>query len=123
MEARIPDAELELLRVLWGRSPLTARELAESAYGEASNVAIGTVQKLLQRLESKGAVGRDRAQHVHRFRPLVTREEVVGRQVELLAEKLTDGSLAPILMHLVQARKLSDRDRGELLRILEEGTP
>lgn len=123
MENRIPDAELELLRMLWERAPLTARELAEAAYGETGVSAIGTVQKLLQRLEGKGLIGRDRGRPIHQFRPLMSRDEVVGRQVELLAEKLTDGSLTPILMHLVQARKLSGAEREELMRMLEDGNP
>lgn len=123
MDDRIPGAELELLKALWNQQPQSARELAESAYGGTSVVEIGTVQKLLQRLEAKGLVVRDRTLHVHRFSAAVTRDEFAGRQFESLAGKLTDGSLAPILMHLVQSRKLSKRERDELKRILEGDQP
>jgi predicted transcriptional regulator len=119
---RIPDAELELLKVLWEREKMPARELAEAAYGNTTNAAIGTVQKLLQRLEAKRLVGRDRSRHVHRFWAMASREEIAGQQFEALAAKLTDGSLAPILMHLVQAKRLTKRDREDMRRILEGET-
>src|SRR3989442_15955726 len=112
-----------MLKVLWGREKLTARELAEAAYGSTTNAAIGTVQKLLQRLEAKRLVERDRSRHVHRFSATTSREEIAGRQFEALAGKLTDGSLAPILMHLVQVKRLTKREREELRRILEGETP
>jgi predicted transcriptional regulator len=123
MGTRVPDAELELLKVLWEQQRLTARELAEHAYRSTTNVAIGTVQKLLQRLEAKRLIERDRSQHVHRFSATVSREEVAGRQFEALADKLTDGSIAPILMHLVQAKRLTRQERDELRRILDGEIP
>lgn len=123
MEDRIPGAELEILKALWGLAPQSARELAGSTYGGTSAAMIGTVQKLLQRLEAKGLVARDRTEHVHQFSPVVTREEFAGLQFESLAGKLTEGSLAPILMHLVQSRKLSKKERDELKRILDGEQP
>src|SRR5262245_35500376 len=50
----IPDAELQVLKLLWATESLTARELAVAIYRVADNSTVGTVQKLLQRLEKKG---------------------------------------------------------------------
>ena len=116
----IADAEMEVLKVLWSGGPLSARELTEAVYGEANASTIGTVQKLLQRLEAKGCVKRDRSQYVHRFTAKVTQAQVAGRQLELLAKKVADGSLMPFITHLVQAGRLSEQEKAEIRKLLEE---
>jgi predicted transcriptional regulator len=121
--AHVTDAELRVLKVLWEREPFSAREITESLYSKVSSSDIGTVQTLLARLEAKGLVRRDRSRHVHRFHPAVTSTEFAGRQLEAMVDKLTDGSLAPILAHLVQSRALSDEEKAELRRLLDEQPP
>ena len=117
-KAFITDTELDLLKVLWSSESLTARRIARSLYTEETASAIGTVQKLLQRLEEKELVARDREQPAHRFSSRVTREEVAGMQLQGLAEKLSDGSLSPFIMHLASAERLSKNDRQALRRLL-----
>lgn len=119
-KAFITDTELDLLKVLWSDQPLTARAIAGRLYGEAHASAIGTVQKLIQRLEDKDLVVRDRREPVHRFSTRVTREAVAGMQLQELAEKLSDGSLSPFIMHLVQAEQLSKKEKQALRRLLGE---
>jgi predicted transcriptional regulator len=78
------------------------------------------VQKLLQRLEAKDLVRRDRSEHVHGFETTVSRAAFAGNQLEQMADKLTEGSLVPFLTHLVEAKKLSKRERDQLRSLLEE---
>ena len=52
----IPDAELQVMKLLWSAESLTARQLAETIYGSADNSTVGTVSKLLKRLEEKRCV-------------------------------------------------------------------
>ncbi len=119
-KAFITDTELDLLKVLWSDQPLTARVIAGRLYGEENASAIGTVQKLIQRLEEKELVVRDRREPVHRFSTRVTREAVAGMQLQELAAKLSDGSLSPFIMHLVQAEQLSKKEKQALRRLLGE---
>ncbi len=119
-KAFITDTELDLLKVLWSDQPLTARAIACRLYGEENASAIGTVQKLIRRLEEKELVIRDRREPVHRFSTPVTREAVAGMQLQELAAKLSDGSLSPFIMHLVQAEQLSKKEKQALRRLLEE---
>jgi BlaI family penicillinase repressor len=119
-KAFITDTELELLKVLWSDQPLTARAITSRLYGDENTSAIGTVQKLIQRLEEKELVVRDRREPVHRFSTGVTREAVAGLQLQELAEKLSDGSLSPFITHLVQAEHLSKKEKQALRRLLGE---
>ncbi len=117
----IPDAELQVMKLLWAAESLTARELAETIYGTADNSTVGTVSKLLKRLEDKRCVRRDRSGFAHRFSARVTQEEVAGRHLDAIARKVADGSLVPFITHLVHAKKLSEQEKGEIRRLLEEG--
>lgn len=117
---KVTDAELAVLEVLWERGPLSIRRIADELYpgGRASDYA--TVQKLLERLEAKGCVARDRSSFAHLFQARVERRDLIDRQLAEVAEKLCEGSLTPLLTHLVTHRKLSKKDR-EMLRKLLEG--
>jgi predicted transcriptional regulator len=76
------------------------------------------VQKLLERLEAKECVARDRTSSVHLFAAAVQRDEIVGRRLQAVADQLCDGSWTPLLTHLVQNRKLSAPDREALRRLV-----
>jgi len=114
------EAELAILQMLWDQGSLTARAIRDALYPAGTASQHGTVQKLLQRLEEKRLIERNRSQFVHVFRASVTRSEYAGRQLEQLAEKLTDGSLVPFLTHLVEARRLSARERKAIRDLLDE---
>ena len=79
-----------------------------------------TVQKLLDRMEAKEYVRRDRSLFVHRFVPVLDRDQLIGRRLRSLAETLCDGSLTPLLTHLARAGDLTEEDRQALRAIIEE---
>src|SRR5947207_3795271 len=101
------DAELAVLKVLWDGGSLTARAICEQIYPSGTPSDQATVQKLLQRLEQKRLIARDRSSFAHVFRPTVTREALAGDQLEALADKLTDGSLVPFILHAVGSKQLT----------------
>ena len=116
----ITDTELEVLKLLWSSESMTAREMTKSIYGETTTSNIGTVQKLIQRLEAKGCIKRDRRAHVHRLCAKVSQAAVAGKQMEALAAKVSNGSLAPFISHLVQSKRLSEKEKEEIRRLLEK---
>jgi predicted transcriptional regulator len=116
----VTETELRLLRALWEEGPATIRQLTERIYPGGSTAEYGTVQKLLDRLESKGFVRRDRSPPAHTFVAVVNREELIGRKLQDVAEKLCGGSLTPLLTHLMRARQLSAEERQELRNLIDE---
>ena len=116
----VTDAELAVLQVLWNQGPATVRQLMDVLYPEGGPSPFATVQKLLERLASKGYVSRERASGVHVYRALLGREELAGRWLEAMAEKLGEESLTPLLTHLVRTRRLSARERQELRALIDE---
>src|SRR5437667_10304464 len=115
----VTDAELAVLQLLWEEGPLPIRRLTEALYPQGKTAQYATVQKLLERLEAKNCVARDRSQAVHVFSATIDRDEPVGRRLRQLAAKLCGGSWTPLLTHLVQTEQLTPRDR-EALRQLND---
>ncbi len=116
----ITEAELAVLQVLWDDGASTIRHITERIYPKGSTSEYATVQKLLERLEAKAAVRRDRSTPAHRFAAILTRADLVDQNLRTVAEKLCDGSLTPLLMHLVQNSKLSKADRAALREMIQK---
>ncbi len=116
----VTDAELAILQALWDEGPATIRLLAERVYQQSGTSVYATVQKLLDRLEAKDCVKRDRGASVHMFRAAINRDELIGRRLRAVADSLCGGSLSPLLTHLVEGRGLSERERRELRALVEK---
>jgi predicted transcriptional regulator len=116
----VTDAELAVLEVLWDRGPATIRQLTDALYPRGGSAQYATVQKLLDRLEAKGFVTRDRSTPAHSFAAAVDREGLIGLRLQATAQRLCGGSLTPLLMHLVRARRLTSRERQELRTLIDE---
>lgn len=110
----VTDAELAILEVLWQRDEATVRELAGILYPGGGNSESATVQKLCERLASKRYVARNRRVRPSTFRAVVDRDDLIGRQLKNVADKLCDGSLAPLLTHLVESGRLEPDDIARL---------
>ena len=118
----VTEAELAVLQTLWDQGPATIRQLTDALYppSRGTDASYATVQKLLERLESKGHVGRDRSTHAHVFSALTSRDTLVGHRLRAVAEQLTGGLMTPLLTHLVRAETLSAKERQELRQLIDE---
>ncbi len=116
----ITEAELAVLQVLWDDGTATIRQLTDVLKPGGGSAQYATVQKLLDRLEAKGYVRRDRTEAAHSFAATVGRDELIGRRLRDMAEKLCGGSLTPLLTHLVRTRRLNARERQELRLLIDE---
>lgn len=119
----VTDAELGVLQALWDDGPSTIRQLTDQLYPAGGTSHYATVQKLLERLEQKGCVARNRSSMTHIFAASVSREAFVGDQVRAVAERLCGGSIAPVLTHLLKTESISEDDRKELRKLLNTIQP
>lgn len=117
----LANAELAVMELLWEEERLTSRTIREKLYPKSQKAQHGTVQRLLQRLEEKGYVERDKSLSVHLFSAALSREAYASGQLERLAEKLTGGSLAPLITHLIEEKRISRSELRRLRKVLDLG--
>ena len=115
----VSDGELEILKQLWELQPVTVRDLHGRLEQRGHTWAYTTVQTMLHRLETKGYVAVDRTGIAHRFSAAVSRDSLVGRRLDELAEKLCDGAAAPLLLHLVEGRRFTAEEIDRFRRLLD----
>jgi predicted transcriptional regulator len=118
--ADVTEAEQALLEVLWDQGPATIRQLAERVYGQEGTSVYATVQKLLERLDAKGFVRRDRGAAAHVFAAAIDREALIARRLRAVADSLCGGSLTPLLTHLVHGQELSEKERKDLRALIDQ---
>ena len=116
----VTEAELAVLQVLWGQSPVTIQEITGVVHPEDVRTQYSTVKRLLARLETKGYVQRDRNEAVHEFEAVVGRDELVGRRLDALADSLCDGSISPLLTCLAKSETLTEEQQAVLLSLICE---
>jgi BlaI family penicillinase repressor len=116
----VTEAELAILQVLWDGGPATIRQLTEVLYPEGGASKYATVQKLLDRLSADEYVRRDRTGGINVFAAAVGRDDLIGRRLRTLADKLCGGSLTPLLSHLLNSRPLSAEERNSLRSLIDE---
>src|SRR5229473_5744730 len=115
----IADAEWAVLQQLWEQGPATVRQLTDVLYPKGGASEYATVHKLLERLEAKKYVQRQRIGGVYLFQAAIPREDVIGRQLETLIDKMYGGSLQPLLMNLVRVKRLTAQELRDLLDLVD----
>ncbi len=116
----ITDAELAVLDALWSEGPATIRRIADLIYPSGTAAHYATVQKLLERLEAKSCVTRNRSAFAHVFAAKVARDDVIAQRLRVVAEQLCEGSLTPLLLQLVHGAQLSTEERAALKKLIDD---
>lgn len=118
----VTDSELAVLRLLWQRSSLTAKAITAALYPEGAESEFASVHSFLQRLECKGLVHRDRTSNVHSFSAAVSQADITGLELATLASRLGESSIAPLIMQIVEQKRLSEKEAAEIRKLLDKYT-
>lgn len=116
--ADVTEAELAVLQLLWDRTAATVRELADVLYPGGDATHYGTVQKLLQRLQTKGCVRRLPRTTPIAFAAKMSRQELLDRRLRRVVADLCAGSLTPLLTHVTRRDELTAQEREQLLEFV-----
>jgi BlaI family transcriptional regulator, penicillinase repressor len=117
-EPKLSALELRIMGEFWTRGACAIREVHE-AIVRRDRPAYTTVQTMVYRLEAKGALRRTKKiGNAHIFEATTSRASVQTRLLkELLG--LFDGSVKPVMAHLVEMGKISDEDIEEAQKLLD----
>jgi BlaI family penicillinase repressor len=116
---RISEAEWEIMKVCWHRSPRSAQEIIDALSADA-NRHPKTVKTLINRLVKKRALGFQKEGRAYRYAPLVAEKDCVTAESSSFLDRVFGGSLKPMLTHFVENGKLSPAEIAELKSLLRE---
>ena len=107
------------MKVVWRLKDVSVREVYETLR-ERRTVAYTTVMTMMNTLEAKGYLKKTLDGRAFRYRAAIQEQRVVNAMVRDFVERVFDGSSAPLLAHLVTSSDLSDAEREELRRLIDE---
>jgi predicted transcriptional regulator len=116
---KLSEAEWQVMNALWKKHPATAREII--ARMETDNGwAYTTVKTMLTRLAVKRAVSEEKRGNTSWYTPLVDQSSARKSALETVFDRVLEGTVAPLFNFLIEERKLSRKEREELIRMLRE---
>lgn len=115
----ISEAEWEVMKVLWGKSPLTAQEVIDTL-GDDKAWKPKTVKALISRLLKKEAISYVAEGKTYCYSPAVSEDECYRSERKSFLQRFYKGSPAPMLIHFLKDEKLTREEIQELKRILDE---
>jgi BlaI family penicillinase repressor len=115
----LTEQELEIMKVIWERPASTVRDVYEALH-ERKSVAYTTVMTMMNILESKGHLVKRAEGRAYVYEPAQARTQVISSMVQEFLDRVFNGAAQPLLLNLVQERKLSKDDLDEISRVIEE---
>jgi predicted transcriptional regulator len=113
---RLLASELEILEMLWRAGSVTLVEGQRALGGDAGYT---TVQTRLNRMVKKGVVKRSRTKPA-KYAAGIQPDEVASSDLDLLLDKVSRGSVLPLVTHLVKDRSLTGEEMDELKKLVAE---
>lgn len=123
MLQQISDAELEIMRIVWGNPekvtlfPYIMEELATRGKPCQKN----TLMVLLSRLMNKGFLNARKIGRRNEYTALVSETEYQTAQTKNFLDKIYEGNAKGLVSNLIMGDLLTDEEYKELKKLLEKG--
>jgi len=111
--------ELEIMKLVWRRDSATVRDIYEALL-ERRKIAYTTVMTMMKILETKGYLKKSRQERAFLYRPTQPKHQVIRGMIREFIDRVFNGSAEPLLVHLVKARRIGEKDLQKIVRMVEE---
>ena len=116
----LTEQELEIMKIVWGRETSTVRDVYEKLL-ERRKIAYTTVMTMMKILEQKKYLRKSMEDRAYVYRPAKPKNQVIQGMVREFVNRVFNGSAEPLLVHLFEDRKLSEKDLNEITRMIRKG--
>jgi predicted transcriptional regulator len=111
-------AELDILRVLWSRGPLSVRDV-QQILSEEKGSGYTTVLKTMQIMTEKGLVYRDDSVRPQIYRARHSQDRTQKELLQDLLQRAYGGSVKALVLHAIGTQKPSPEDLAEIEQLLD----
>jgi predicted transcriptional regulator len=112
----LTDQELEIMKIVWDLDQATVRDVYEKLL-ERRKIAYTTVMTLMKILETKGHLKKSSIERAYLYQPTKPKQQVIGGMVREFVNRVFNGSAEPLLLHLVEDEKLTEKELADLVRL------
>ena len=116
---QISEAEFEVMKVIWKFAPISTNEITDRLLKTISWSA-KTIQTLIKRLVTKGALTYEKQGRVFVYTPLVEENEYINQQSNSFLNRFYDGNISAMLSSYLENNQLSETELRNLRSILSK---
>jgi BlaI family transcriptional regulator, penicillinase repressor len=115
----LTELELEIMKIVWQVKSATVRDVYETML-ERRKIAYTTVMTMMRILEQKQYLKRRLEERAYVYQATRSSNKVIKGMVREFVNRVFNGSAQPLLAHLVEDRRLSEKDLKEITRMIRE---
>jgi len=109
-KVKLTRVEWEIMESVWALGgAVSARQVHNHAFPSGEK-AYTTVQTLLNKLNEKGWLEREKIGMVNFFTPAVSRDKMISRELQFYIAELFDGSVPALARFLIKTNDLSIKE-------------
>lgn len=114
---QISEAEFEVMKTIWKYAPISTNEITEKLT-RTTAWSPKTIQTLIKRLVTKGAVTYEKQGRVFVYTPLIAEKEYIGQKSSSFLKRYFNGDIAAMLSAFLENDKLSETEINTLRTLL-----
>ena len=120
MVKRLPDAEFEVMRVIWRSDPPITTAQIMKVLEPYTNWKPQTVMTMLVRLIEKNFLTSERVGRERNYTPIVTEQEYMRAETEDFMTRYRGNSVGSLVKTMYEGEKLSSEDIMEIKQWLKD---
>ena len=117
---QISEAEYEIMKTVWKYAPISTNEITDKLT-KTTVWSPKTIQTLIKRLVTKGALTYEKQSRVFVYTPLIEEKEFISQKSNSFLKRYYDGDITAMLSTYIQNDKLSESDIESLRSLLDTG--
>ena len=117
---QISEAEFEVMKVIWKHAPISTNEITDRLT-QTTKWSPKTIQTLIKRLVTKGALSYEKQSRVFVYTPLIEEREYIGQESHSFLERYYNGDITAMLSTYIEDDKLSESEIDALHSLLLKG--
>ena len=116
---QISEAEFEVMKIVWKYAPISTNEITEKLL-KTTAWSPKTIQTLIKRLVTKGALAYEKQSRMFVYTPLVDENEYLRQESSSFLERFYNGDITTMVSAYIADEKLSEAEIEHLRSILEK---
>lgn len=111
--------QIEIMKVVWRLGETTVRDVYEALRAERP-IAYTTVMTTMKTMEARGHLKKRTEGRAYVYQAVEPKKRALRKIVKNFIDRVFNGSAEPLLAHLVEERRLSEKDLAALTRMIRE---
>ena len=114
---QISEAEFEVMKIVWKHAPISTNEITEKLL-QTTNWSPKTIQTLIKRLVTKGALTYEKQSRMFVYTPLVKEGEYISQESNSFLKRFYDGDITAMVSAYLENDSLSETEIDTLRSLL-----